>query len=90
MDLKNDMVDIKGNLIPENIINSAIKKIPIISNVLGGKDKKGAIATTYSIKGTIDNMSANVNPLSILAPNFLLDIIDDFKDSNKNNENINN
>ena len=88
IDLKKDKVGIKGKLIPENIINSTIKNIPILRNVLGGKDKKGAIATTYTITGTLDNMSANTNPLSILAPSFIKDILEKITESKKKNTNL--
>ncbi len=70
VNLKNGNVDIKGLAIPENLVNSIAKMIPLF-NIPFGKDK-GLIAVNYKMVGNIrDEISINVNPLSILTPGFL-------------------
>ncbi len=65
--------DVSGTIIPMTEINSIIAKIPLLGNILGGDT--GLIAATYTMKGPSNNPSVMVNPLSVLAPGFLRNIL---------------
>jgi hypothetical protein len=73
--LRKNIVDLEGVITPRNIINSLIKVVPVIGPALSGGDKKGFIATRYSLKGDLDEqIKPKVNPLSVLNSNTLKDI----------------
>jgi hypothetical protein len=65
--------DVGGTIIPMTEINSLIAKIPLLGNILGGET--GLIAATYTMKGPSSKPSVMVNPLSVLAPGFLRNIL---------------
>lgn len=67
------MTDISGTIIPMTEINSIIGSIPIIGNLLGGDT--GLIAATYTMRGPTSDPRVAVNPLSVLAPGFLRNIL---------------
>jgi hypothetical protein len=65
--------DIGGTIIPMTEINSFLSKIPLLGNILGGET--GLIAATYTMKGPSSKPTVMVNPLSVLAPGFLRNIL---------------
>lgn len=65
--------DVSGTIIPMTEVNSLIAKIPLLGNLLGGET--GLIAATYTMKGPSNNPAVMVNPLSVLAPGFLRNIL---------------
>jgi hypothetical protein len=65
--------DISGTIIPMTEINSILSKIPLLGNILGGET--GLIAATYTMRGPSSNPTVAVNPLSVLAPGFLRNIL---------------
>jgi len=66
-----ETLDITGVVAPTNFVNSISRKIPILRQ-LGGGENGGLITMSYTMKGKIkDDITINVNPLSILAPGFL-------------------
>jgi len=76
INFNDDSIYIKGTVVPENIINKAVKKIPILNKLLGSDNKnEEAIGVKYKVKGTVSDPKVKVNPLSILAPGFLKKII---------------
>ena len=74
IDQKESIIDISGKIIPLSGVNTALGQIPLIGDLLGGKD--GALfAATYSLKGGLSDPKVTVNPLSVLAPGFLRRIL---------------
>lgn len=71
VDRSSGSADLKGTLVPAYTINSLIGKIPLLGNILVGKEGEGVFALTYAIKGPIDNPRVFVNPLSALTPGIL-------------------
>lgn len=65
--------DISGTIIPMTEINSILSAIPLIGNILGGDT--GLIAATYTMRGPSNKPTVAVNPLSVLAPGFLRNIL---------------
>ncbi len=62
-----DAVSLKGTIVPLNVVNRVITDIPLIGQILGGRDG-GLFAMNYTIAGTLDEPDVSVNPLSALVP----------------------
>ncbi len=66
-----ESADLKGTIVPAYTINSMLGKIPLLGEILVGREGEGVFAFTYSVKGPIRNPRVIVNPLSALAPGIL-------------------
>lgn len=63
-------INLNGVIAPAYSINRFLGKIPLVGNILAGKD--GTIfAATYDIKGDTENPEIDINSLSMLSPNSL-------------------
>ena len=63
-----DEVKLHGVIAPAYSLNRFLGKIPVVGNLLASKD--GTIfAADYKAEGSTDNVSVDVNSLSILSPN---------------------
>lgn len=71
LDRKRRLYALKGNVIPARFINSILSNIPIIGSLLNGGEGEGLFAIAYTISGSFDNPSIDLNPLSALAPGFI-------------------
>ena len=69
-------IDIRGTLVPAYTINSVLGEIPLIGNLLIGREGEGVFAISFRVVGPQDDPDINVNPLSALAPGFLRQIVD--------------
>ena len=74
-----DTVDIRGEVAPATLINSMLNKVPIIGQVLTGGGE-GIFAATYRINGPLGDPVVSVNPISVLAPGFIRNIVGGFSD----------
>lgn len=75
VDLLQSRLDINGTLVPLYGINSAVGGIPVIGWLLTGGDGGGIFAATFSVKGPLSAPETSVNPLAMLAPGFLRNIL---------------
>ena len=71
VDLETDRVDMKGTIVPAYTFNTLIDVIPVLGELLTGGEGEGLFAATYTVGGTTAEPDIKVNPLSVLAPNFL-------------------
>ncbi|SLN49332.1 YhdP family protein [Oceanibacterium hippocampi] len=62
---------IEGTIIPSYTLNSVLGAIPLIGDLLVGRQGEGIFGITYVVNGTADNPEIEVNPLSALAPGIL-------------------
>ncbi len=69
-----EQLNIKGVIAPAYSINSFIGKIPVVGNLLSGKDGT-VFAANYSISGALSNPDISFNPLSALSPSSLKDLL---------------
>ena len=76
IDLKKDMIEIRGTIVPAYTINSLIGKIPVIGPLITGGKGGGIFAASYEITGPVDDPKTSVNPLSTLAPGFLRKLLE--------------
>ena len=74
-------VEGKGVIAPAYSINSFLGRIPLVGNLLAGKDGT-VFAANYSVKGKINDVKVNINPLSALSPGSLKDLFSSLFGSN--------
>lgn len=69
IDTSRDQMKLNGAVIPANLLNSFLGKIPLIGAIAGGDE--GLIAFKYAVTGKVSDPEVSVNPLSGLTPGFL-------------------
>jgi hypothetical protein len=71
LDYAHDMVHMRGTFVPlyglNNIVNSVVGPVPIIGDLLGGRNG-GLLGVTYEVVGPPNHPEWRVNPFSPLAP----------------------
>ena len=76
VDLDSGRLDLRGVIVPAYELNAAIDWIPLIGDLLTGLEEAGGIfAFTFDIEGPRDDPVVSVNPLSVLAPGILRNIL---------------
>ncbi|MDP6405291.1 MAG: AsmA-like C-terminal domain-containing protein [Alphaproteobacteria bacterium] len=75
IDRRRESIDMNGTLVPSYTLNSVLGKIPLLGNLLVGREGEGVFAATFSVKGPASGPRVTVNPLSALAPGFLRGIV---------------
>ena len=91
MNLKDQVVDLRGSVAPIKIISKFISLLPAVGELITGIKKDGLIAGQFKMQGPIEKPKVNLNFLSF-APGIFRDIFaDDWLDENnffvKNKEN---
>ncbi len=72
-DRYDEILKVKGVIIPAYSLNKMLGKIPVVGTLLAGKD--GTIfAADYSIRGDMIDPQVEINPLSALSPNSLKEL----------------
>ncbi len=74
-------LEIDGVLVPSFGVNSALGGIPILGDLVVGRDGEGVFSLTYSVRGTLEKASVAVNPLSALAPGVIRRIFENPSDT---------
>ena len=69
-------LDINGSIVPAYKLNTIFNNIPLIGDILSGKEDEGIFAINYIAKGIWKNPDIVVNPLSILTPGIIRNIFD--------------
>ncbi len=72
--MSSDVIDINGMVAPAYGLNTMIGKIPLVGNLLAGKDGT-VFAANYTISGTSEAPEVDLNPLSALSPNSLKEVV---------------
>ena len=75
IDLAGNSIDFDGTLIPAYTINSLLGSIPIVGRLFSGEKGGGLFAATFSVAGPLDKPKVALNPLAVLAPGFLRNLI---------------
>ena len=70
LDFQKDRADLSGTFVPAYGLNNAFNQIPIVGQLLGGKDE-GLFAINFRVTGALSAPTVSVNPLSAVAPGFL-------------------
>ena len=74
---ENDLVSLRGTLVPAKTLNKIISKIPVIGNIVIPKEVgEGLFGISFKIKGSKGEMKTTINPIRTLTPRFIQKIID--------------
>lgn len=77
---KNDLISLRGTLVPATTINKAIGSIPVIGELLVGKKTgEGVFGVSFKIKGPPGKTETTVNPIKTLTPRFITRTLEKIK-----------
>ncbi len=77
---KNDLISLRGSLVPATTINKTIGSIPLLGNILVGKKAgEGVFGVSFKIKGPANNLETTVNPIKTLTPRFITRTLEKIK-----------
>ena len=79
-----EIIDVKGTIVPAYMLNTVLTRIPIIGKLLSGGEKYGGVfAANYVMAGNTKEPDISTNPLSVLAPGFLRKLFRIFDEPSK-------
>jgi hypothetical protein len=77
---ENDLISLRGTLVPATTINRTIASIPLIGNLLIGKKVgDGVFGVSFKVKGPPKKLETTVNPIKTLTPRFITRTIEKIK-----------
>ncbi len=80
---KNQLISLRGTLVPATTINKTISSIPLLGEILVGKKTgEGVFGVSFKIKGPPKNLETTVNPIKTLTPRFITRTLEKIKKTN--------
>ena len=77
---KNDLVSLRGTMVPATTINRTISSIPLLGDILVGKKVgEGVFGVSFKIKGPPKKLKTTVNPVKTLTPRFITRTLEKIK-----------
>ena len=77
---KDDLISLRGTLVPATTINKTISSIPLIGDILVGKKVgEGVFGVSFKIKGPPKDLETSVNPIKTLTPRFITRTLEKIK-----------
>jgi hypothetical protein len=76
VDFKSQNIDLGGTYVPLYGLNSALGFIPILGNILVGRQGEGLVGITFAIQGKLTDPAVLVNPMSVLTPGIFRQIFE--------------
>ena len=77
---KDNLISLRGTLVPARTINRTISSIPVIGDILIGKKVgEGVFGVSFKIKGPPKNLETSVNPIKTLTPRFITRTLEKIK-----------
>ena len=77
---KNNLISLRGTLVPATTINKAISSIPVLGEILVGKKTgEGVFGVSFKIKGPPKKTETTVNPIKTLTPRFISRTLEQIK-----------
>ncbi|MDC1170304.1 hypothetical protein OAT35_02890 [Candidatus Pelagibacter sp.] len=77
---KDNLISLRGTLVPATILNKTIGSIPLIGNILVGKKVgEGVFGVSFKIKGPPQDLETTVNPIKTLTPRFITRTLEKIK-----------
>ena len=75
-----ELISLRGTLVPATTVNRTISSIPIIGDILvGQKVGEGVFGVSFKIKGPPKNLETTVNPIKTLTPRFITRTLEKIK-----------
>ena len=77
---ENNIVSLRGTLVPATTINRSIASIPLIGDLLIGKKAgEGVFGVSFKVKGPPKKLETTVNPIKTLTPRFITRTLEKIK-----------
>ena len=77
---KDELISLRGTLVPATTINRTISSIPLIGKILVGKKVgEGVFGVSFKIKGPPKDLKTTVNPIKTLTPRFITRTLEKIK-----------
>ena len=77
---KNNLISLRGTLVPATTINRSIASIPLIGDLLVGKKVgDGVFGVSFKVKGPPNKLETTVNPIKTLTPRFITRTLEKIK-----------
>ena len=77
---EDNLISLRGTLVPATTINRSIASIPLIGNLLVGKKVgEGVFGVSFKVKGPPKKMETTVNPIKTLTPRFITRTLEKIK-----------
>ncbi len=76
IDFNHETVALSGTYVPFFGLNGMLQNVPILSDLLIGRENEGVFGITFAIQGRTSNPEVVVNPASMLAPGFLRQVFE--------------
>ena len=75
-----DLVSLRGTMVPATTINRTISSIPLLGDILVGKKVgEGVFGVSFKIKGPPNKLKTTVNPVKTLTPRFIIRTLEKIK-----------
>ena len=76
----NDLVSLRGTMVPATTINRTLSSIPLLGDILVGKKVgEGVFGVSFKIKGSPNKLKTTVNPVKTLTPRFITRTLEKIK-----------
>tara|TARA_B100001093_G_scaffold288492_1_gene275562 strand:+ start:410 stop:2596 length:2187 start_codon:yes stop_codon:yes gene_type:complete len=80
---KNELISLRGTMVPATTINKVIGSIPFFGDILvGSKSGEGVFGVSFKIKGPPKKLETTVNPIKTLTPRFITRTLEKIKKTN--------
>nr|MBX2806962.1 hypothetical protein [Hyphomicrobiales bacterium] len=76
IDFASENINLTGAYVPLYGINGALGSVPIISDLLVGRNGEGVFSITFAVRGNTSKPDVLVNPVSLVAPGILRQIFE--------------
>lgn len=77
---EDNLISLRGTLVPATTINRSIASIPLIGDLLIGKKAgEGVFGVSFKVKGPPKNLETTVNPIKTLTPRFITRTLEKIK-----------
>jgi hypothetical protein len=77
---RDNLVSLRGTLVPATTINKTISSIPLLGDILVGKKTgEGIFGVSFKIKGPPKDLETSVNPIKTLTPRFITRTLEKIK-----------
>ena len=77
---KNELISLKGSLVPATTLNNVIGNLPVLGKILvGSKTGEGVFGVSFKIKGPPGRLETSVNPIKTLTPRFITRTLEKIK-----------
>ena len=77
---EDNIISLRGTLVPATTINRSIASIPLIGDLLIGKKAgEGVFGVSFKVKGPPEKLETTVNPIKTLTPRFITRTLEKIK-----------